>query len=377
MAKKKEGVRATLSKTAITSHSYNRARTLVAVCDSTPDVKIYKVDGTDSKTWTLEATLVAVCSTPPPRSLNLPPYNPPPSPQHDMNVLSVDWGPKTNRIVSCSEDRTAYVWTEKKGKWEQELVVLGPACTYAGLVCKWCESEEKFAVGTGSSQTHVCYYDEANNWWMSKAAKGHASSVTAVAWMAEAEDLILATASTDGRVNLVSGYVKPVDGKIENPGKVGTVIKSHKLKSWVHSIAFRCVAAFLFFSYSFFVLRRLFRESPLKKQPRRGVARRRDARLDDCLPGHVGQQLLQPAVAAHEGSPLHLGRLCGERHLRRRRTRLLPDVLQAVGRQVGNSGMAPFGWAFCCLQPPLHAETHAHTFKTRRASGLRVRRRRT
>eukprot|EP01061_Rhynchopus_euleeides_P004487 TRINITY_DN13738_c0_g1_i1.p1 TRINITY_DN13738_c0_g1~~TRINITY_DN13738_c0_g1_i1.p1 ORF type:complete len:325 (+),score=104.93 TRINITY_DN13738_c0_g1_i1:26-1000(+) len=159
-------------------------------------------------------------------------------PQHDMTVLSVDWGHKTNRIVSCSEDRTAYVWTKKKGKWEPELVVLGPACTYAGLCCKWCESEDKFVVGTGSSQTHVCYHDDDNNWWMSKAAKGHTSSVTAVAWMPQADSLILATGSTDCKLNLMSGYVKPVDGKVANPGKVGTLMATKRLGGWVHSIAF-------------------------------------------------------------------------------------------------------------------------------------------
>ena len=165
-----------------------------------------------------------------------------------MKVLSLDWGKGKNRIVSCSEDRTAYVWEEKKGKWEPELVVLGPACTYAGLSVEWSENEDKFVVGTGSSQTHVCYHDEANNWWTSKAAKGHTSSVTSVAWMPGAEDMILATGSTDCKINLMSGYVKSVDGKMANPGKVGTLLTTHRLGGWVHHVTFRYTTHSIFSS---------------------------------------------------------------------------------------------------------------------------------
>jgi actin related protein 2/3 complex subunit 1A/1B len=30
--------------------------------------------------------------------------------QHDLRVTGIDWAPKTNRIVTCSADRNAYVW---------------------------------------------------------------------------------------------------------------------------------------------------------------------------------------------------------------------------------------------------------------------------
>ena len=30
--------------------------------------------------------------------------------QHDLLVTGIDWAPKTNRIVTCSADRNAYVW---------------------------------------------------------------------------------------------------------------------------------------------------------------------------------------------------------------------------------------------------------------------------
>jgi actin related protein 2/3 complex subunit 1A/1B len=30
--------------------------------------------------------------------------------QHDLRVNGIDWAPNTNRIVTCSADRNAYVW---------------------------------------------------------------------------------------------------------------------------------------------------------------------------------------------------------------------------------------------------------------------------
>ena len=30
--------------------------------------------------------------------------------QHDLRVTGIDWAAKTNRIVTCSADRNAYVW---------------------------------------------------------------------------------------------------------------------------------------------------------------------------------------------------------------------------------------------------------------------------
>ena len=30
--------------------------------------------------------------------------------QHDIRVTGIDWAPNTNRIVTCSADRNAYVW---------------------------------------------------------------------------------------------------------------------------------------------------------------------------------------------------------------------------------------------------------------------------
>ena len=34
--------------------------------------------------------------------------------QHDLRVNDIDWAPQTNRIVTCSADRNAYVWVKGK-----------------------------------------------------------------------------------------------------------------------------------------------------------------------------------------------------------------------------------------------------------------------
>ena len=43
---------------------------------------------------------------------------------HDKLVTCIDWAPKTNRIVTCSQDRNAYVWCFENGLWVPTLVLL-------------------------------------------------------------------------------------------------------------------------------------------------------------------------------------------------------------------------------------------------------------
>jgi hypothetical protein len=36
---------------------------------------------------------------------------------------------------------------------------------------KWSPNEDKFAVGSGSRLISICYFDEENDWWVSKHIK--------------------------------------------------------------------------------------------------------------------------------------------------------------------------------------------------------------
>lgn len=53
-----------------------------------------------------------------------------------MHIMGVDWAPRTNRIVTCSADKNAYVWTQgKDGKWNPAWVLL--RINRAATCVKW------------------------------------------------------------------------------------------------------------------------------------------------------------------------------------------------------------------------------------------------
>lgn len=44
--------------------------------------------------------------------------------EHDALVTGIDWAATTNRIVSSSQDRNAYVWELHENVWKPTLVIL-------------------------------------------------------------------------------------------------------------------------------------------------------------------------------------------------------------------------------------------------------------
>jgi len=51
--------------------------------------------------------------------------------QHDFVISAIDWHPVTNAIVTCSHDRSAFVWVfeggggaASTGTWAPQLVIL-------------------------------------------------------------------------------------------------------------------------------------------------------------------------------------------------------------------------------------------------------------
>lgn len=81
--------------------------------------------------------------------------------QHDKIITAIDWAPNSNRIVTASQDRNAYVWQltndPQTGKtiWKPTLVLLriNRAATYV----KWSPNEDKFAVASGA-RYEISYY---------------------------------------------------------------------------------------------------------------------------------------------------------------------------------------------------------------------------
>ena len=64
--------------------------------------------------------------------------------EHDLLVTGIDWAPNTNRIVSCSHDKNAFVWTFVNGTWKPELVLV--RSNRAATAVKWSPLENKVSV---------------------------------------------------------------------------------------------------------------------------------------------------------------------------------------------------------------------------------------
>jgi actin related protein 2/3 complex subunit 1A/1B len=165
--------------------------------------------------------------------------------EHESRVTGVDWGKTTNQIVTCSEDRNAYVWKlDAKGVWEPTLVIL--RINRAATSVKWSPKEDKFAVGSGSRLVSICYYEEENNWWVSKHLKKPIrSTVTCIDW--HPNNVIVAVGSTDYRCRVFGTYIKEVDVPVKQlaPTCWGKKLKFGELlgdygvgTGWVHSVSF-------------------------------------------------------------------------------------------------------------------------------------------
>ncbi|KAK9690074.1 hypothetical protein RND81_09G103100 [Saponaria officinalis] len=167
----------------ITCHSWSPDLSMLALCPNTEEVHIYRLS--DGK-WDRIHVLL----------------------KHDQVVCGIDWSSKTNKIVTVSHDRNAYVWSQETGEWVPTLVIL--RLNRAALCVQWSPIENKFAVGSGAKTVCICYYEQDNNWWVSKLIrKKHNSSVTSVAW--HPKNILLATTSTDGKCRVFSTFIKGVD----------------------------------------------------------------------------------------------------------------------------------------------------------------------
>ncbi|KAK4278996.1 hypothetical protein QN277_016762 [Acacia crassicarpa] len=172
----------------ITCHAWSPDKSMVAFCPNNNEVHIYKLfEDKWEKVHTLQ--------------------------KHDQIISGIDWSTRTNRIVTASQDRNSYVWNLEGSEWVPTLVIL--RLNRAALCVQWSPKENKFAVGSGAKTVCVCYYEQENNWWVSKLIrKRHDSSVTSVSW--HPNNILLATTSTDGKCRVFSTLIKGVDSKESN-----------------------------------------------------------------------------------------------------------------------------------------------------------------
>jgi len=200
----------------ITAHAWNGDHSKVALSPNNNEVHIYKRAGND---FELENTLK----------------------EHDSVVTGIDWAPKTNRLLTCSQDRNAYVWTAEGNNWKPTLVIL--RINRAATACQWSPKEDKFAVGSGAKCISVCYFEPDNNWWVSKHVREKIdSTITCIDW--HPNNILLAAAGTDGRARVVSGFVNNIDKRDDVKGGTafgsklpfGTLLAEWQVNSWVQAI---------------------------------------------------------------------------------------------------------------------------------------------
>jgi actin related protein 2/3 complex subunit 1A/1B len=177
--------------------------------------------------------------------------------QHDLVISAMDWHPVTNKLITASHDRNAFVWhfDTSKNDWEPTVCMLG--IDRAALDVKWSPDGNKFAVGSGNKNAIVCWFDPANNWWIGKPCKREKakstahSSVCAVSWHPNSQ--ILAVASTDYRARVLYAHVEEVDVSA-NGAQFGTehefgevLAEFEQTRAWVNDIAWSPSAAQLAF----------------------------------------------------------------------------------------------------------------------------------
>jgi len=213
----------TLAQTPITSHSFSADRSQIAVSLDSNDAQILTRQGPE---WVPTVTLS----------------------EHDKLITSIDWAPSSNRIVTCSQDRNAYVWQEQPDPetgrlvWKPTLVLLriNRAATYV----KWSPKEDKFAVASGARAIAICSFDPENNWWVSKLLKKPIrSTVLSVDW--HPNNVLLAAGSADMKARVFSAYIKEVDDR-PSPTIWGAKLPFNTIcgeyaspaGGWVHTVGF-------------------------------------------------------------------------------------------------------------------------------------------
>ncbi|XP_069773207.1 actin-related protein 2/3 complex subunit 1A-B-like [Narcine bancroftii] len=158
-------------------------------------------------------------------------------------MTGIDWAPQSDRIVTCTADRNAYVWSQKDGVWKPTLVIL--RINRAATFVKWSPQENNFAVGSGARLISVCYFEGENYWWVSKHIKNPIrSTILSLDW--HPNNVLLAAGSCDFKCRVFSAYIKEVDtkplatswGSKMTFGQVMVEFGGAVSGGWVHCVSF-------------------------------------------------------------------------------------------------------------------------------------------
>ena len=80
---------------------------------------------------------------------------------HVQYISGLDWNAHTNEILSCSHDKTSFVWEYSDKKWSPSNVVATTKLGY--LCCKWNSRGDKFCEGASAKHLFIGYYNMIQN----------------------------------------------------------------------------------------------------------------------------------------------------------------------------------------------------------------------
>jgi len=200
----------------ITCHAWNKDKSMLALCPNNSEIHIY-----ETKTWTRLHLLT----------------------EHDLLVSALDWSFVTNKIVSCSHDRNAFVWTydNESSTWKPALVIL--RIDRAAIDVKWSMDGLRFAVASGAKCVPVCTYEHANDWWVCKMIKKKFKSTVLCVAFHPSNGQLLATGCADFKCRVFSTFAADVDGtnvncgSFANPETFGESYCELSALGWVHAVA--------------------------------------------------------------------------------------------------------------------------------------------
>ena len=184
---------------------------------------------------------------------------------HILYISGLDWHPLTDKILSCSHDKTSYVWSYENNEWQFENVVVTTNLGF--LSCSWDKKGNKFCECTGN-KVIIGYFNKTSKWWMgiplkykekkkeegntekkgdentekkgdentTGEKKGGGNSTATVAKI-DPSSLYCISGYTNAGVKITSCYIKDVDD--ESGGEIndfGVVLYKFKMNGWILNV---------------------------------------------------------------------------------------------------------------------------------------------
>ena len=162
--------------------------------------------------------------------------------EHYNRVMSLDWHPTTNLLLSASADRGIIVWQPTATGFLPQIG-MNPE-KKAHLDASWNHRGDKFCVGSSSGILYLGQFYQNNNFWVAKSIKKrppHKASVICTKFD-PLSGRVIVSASLDGTIQIHSAYVEELDkdsaGPFGNVTSTGETLQTIQCNGWVNYINF-------------------------------------------------------------------------------------------------------------------------------------------